>query len=85
MTTEIKKLHSTFGVQPEIIVLGAEIVRLSSINTALLAALRDAIASLQVQSATYRIQGGVPNIELANELDRNCKSYSAAIAKAEGR
>lgn len=56
----------------------------------LLAALKDACASHEVQAATARSyaranQNAKANTGLAEELERNVGLYRAAIAKAEGR
>ncbi len=56
----------------------------------LLAALKDAAASIEVQAATarHRAKAGdnaTANNGLAGELERNAEYYRAAIAKAEGR
>jgi|DEB19_MinimDraft_3_1074340.scaffolds.fasta_scaffold30062_3 hypothetical protein len=55
----------------------------------LLALLKDACASLEVQAATARhyAEAGVnttANKNLADEIARSCEAYRAAIAKATG-
>lgn len=54
--------------------------RLKEIARGLASALRDACASIEVQSATAKHYG---NVGLAEELARNAKTYRAALTKAE--
>jgi hypothetical protein len=49
-------------------------------NPALIAAFKDACATIEVQAATARFQG---LIKLAEELERNVRYYRETIAKAE--
>jgi hypothetical protein len=68
--------------------LGSQVAALVQQRDQLLAALEDACASLELQAATARHRAATrdreANLGLAEELERNCKVYRAAIAQAKG-